>query len=486
MVGSKTEVPLNLPCTILNYQIFGIATLLATVQDKTTGIQYTTPPYHLVDMPLVYMPSVLDFCSHQKQRSLTRVEWESSLKREGFPVDLLTFTNPTLGGTMVDKAESQWVTECRFNSVGCPLLNFDYKKILTDCFMKEFTSIDRVLCVDYENVLRQFSNKKDEAAPYIKKMENKFNCNKVLLITKSSKSKKWILEDFKGKKNYKTLFLSSSCMYFTSQDQKALTEGDVKWSKWLLETPITEVTKATNFWGQNKPPFLDPQWQSILAKIRDTKLKRLRGTDDAMLVVASHLLMEQKIEVCLLTDDKKLFLDFVNDSQLLPSFKCEMGFFDDITHRMSCTFGVRFYESPTKLTSDNVTRLIVRTIDKNGLFGIPRVLRVDHTSNSRSEASIVGYDTIPYCYKVGNNHVEPALDRRGQPFREDDGSICKIYPGREYVSYNSGWVPILDATGNPLTDATGAILEIVVPDYYYKKYLKYKEKYILLQQKFGL
>jgi len=79
------------------------------------------------------------------------------------------------------------------------------------------------------------------------------------------------------------------------------------------------------------------------------------------------------------------------------------------------------------------------------------------------------------------------LNFNGQPFRDHNGNVLKLSNGIDYVIYNGmNWESTLMSTGQPFINPAG-ILTINIPhsQILFNKYLKYKQKYLLLKEKLG-
>jgi len=92
---------------------------------------------------------------------------------------------------------------------------------------------------------------------------------------------------------------------------------------------------------------------------------------------------------------------------------------------------------------------------------------------------------MPYT-TIRNIFYESPLNFNGQPFRDHNGNVLILSNGFEYVTFNGmNWESTLDISGHPFIDPTGNILTIDIPhsQILFNKYLKYKQKYLLLKQK---
>lgn len=301
----------------------------------------------------IVMPSPADFDSLRLQEFKSYDQYCLSLRSLGLDA-LLDYQKNTPTGmrNVFNAVNGQWNTTEQ-NGSGSPL-NLDYMTCLQSFLLSEFRPIDRVLCVDYENI---YFAQKSNTNQFIFEMAKNQVCNKILLIAKTMDTKEGIKKDFQTQEvqddmlkkglECKTLFLSSSCLYFMPLTLDQLQIGQEKWAR----EP------------KNAPTFMTDTWQKMLDTLSRDHLKKLRGVDDSIIVVACHLLRRYGIGVKLLTGDRKIFVDFVTDQKYLPNFRCDAGsFVEGGKYKESSRFGVRFYSSPLKITENDVTILIENTI----------------------------------------------------------------------------------------------------------------------------
>jgi len=447
------------------------------------------------------MPSREDFQEHlQHCRSpKNRNEWLHSLQQI-LPRPLLEFTLPD-GRRMFNIAESQWVTDKR-SGTGT---NLDYTRAQLDSFFDtHFSKGDKVLCVDYENEQKKTSSsttgiqRTDHAQTMktIVKMAQDKGCKKILLISKSKDSQEFIEVDFKnvfGETGIecKTLFLESSSMFFKFQDTDVRERGIRDWTEWCESVPTVaevfrekckretscehpteeemtaaiaekqaKVKESLEFWGgRTYPPLLEEGWQKLLGRVDDSQLKKLRGEDDAMLIIALHSLMRKGTSFCLMSDDSRLLLDYVRNAHFLPSFKCETGYFsreDDGRHQTLDKFGVRLFQVPHCMTREDINMLI-------------NLLTFGCESSGVGSAVASGARAAPeFDATVGSASLSGDSDRgHEEPVR---GGLNRGRGG-----LNRGRGGLGRGRGNSSSS-----------DKHLHKYLKYKQKYLLLKQKLGL
>jgi len=110
--------------------------------------------------------------------------------------------------------------------------------------------------------------------------------------------------------------------------------------------------------------------------------------------------------------------------------------------------------------------------------------------NPDGSIATITYDRqkMPYT-TVRNIFYESPLNFNGQPFRDHNGNVLTLSNGIDYVTYNGmNWQSTLDMfTGQPFIDPAGNILTINIPhsQILFNKYLKYKQKYLLLKRRLG-
>jgi hypothetical protein len=490
----------------------------------------------------LHMPSQEDFPKHLHhcRESKTRAEWLLSL-REILPQELLEFRLPDWR-MMFDIAESQWVTDKR-SGIGTPL---DYsRKPLSDFFDAHFSKDDKVLCVDYENEEKKTSpsitgvQRTDNAQTMKKivKMAQDKDCRKILLISKSKDSQKFIEVDFKNVFaetgiECKTLFLESSSMFFKFQDPEVRERGRDDWTAWCDSVPTEEevfrdkckrdskttcerptaeemsaaiaerrakVAESRTFWGgRTYPPLLEDAWQNLLGRVDDSQLKKLRGEDDAMLTIALHSLMRKGTSFCLMSDDSRLLLDYVRNAHFLPSFKCESGFFskeDDDRHQTFNKFGVRLFQHPHCMTQEDINRLI------NLLTFGCESSGVGSAVASGASASLLGESSARAALEGDSGSERRAFGRVASGASasllgdSDDfsaapgfGDTTALESGRGRGYLNRGRGYLNRGRGGPREQGTfgRGQGDSSSGDRHLHKYLKYKQKYLLLKQKLGL
>jgi hypothetical protein len=91
-------------------------------------------------------------------------------------------------------------------------------------------------------------------------------------------------------------------------------------------------------------------------------------------------------------------------------------------------------------------------------------------------------------YTNVSSYYESPLNFNGKPFRDINGEILKLSNGLDYVYFDGmQWVSHLQMDGNPYLNLKGEIDTINIPhsQILFNKYLKYKQKYLLLKQKLG-
>ena len=489
--------------------------------DVNDGNVYSTHPSTLIVFQR--MPFQEDFTKHLEVcKSKTFTEWLESLE-EIIPPELLEFRKNRL--SMFEKAQLQWETESRLGS-GLSL-DYDYKKKFSEFLTTQFNSKDRVLCVDYENIQSLFKESTShETKRYIVSEALKKGCNKVLLIAKSQESHKWIISDFStdmGDLECKTLFLQTSGMYFIRHSEDNIETAKEQWTEWAEKTDPETVKAYTTMWGDNFPPFLDDTWQQLVHRVDDKQLKILRGEDDAMLVVALCFLRSIVDNVCLMTYDSKLVLDFVKYSHFLPAFKCEMGYFNQGVHNNFNKFGVKFFENPHCMSQKDVSDLFHEL-----LFGRESSVEAGSQRSASAMPSFglasdmplsvdAGFDfasAMPSFVEAGSQRFASDMPRFGlasdMPSSVDAGSQRFASAIPSFVEAGSqssasdmprfGFASAMPSSVEAGSQRSASTMPSFVEagsvthkklkdkknqDKSFLKYLKYKQKYLLLKQKLG-
>lgn len=386
----------------------------------------------LLSLSELFMPSDHDFMTLLRQPSdLSFDQYRTSLDDDLGLLELLTYERNR--GTGRKNIFTELNRQFDTNEDG-QRVSENYMAALSSFVRSEFNTGDNVLCVDYENI---YKKQRENTNQYIYDMARAQQCNKVLLIAKTQDTKTWIISDFNSSDGSnmlktlecKTLFLKTSCLYFSPFTDEDLQKNQRSWS-------------AEGKSGDLMPTVATDGWQSMLRTFDRPTLKKLKGTDDAIMIVVCNLLLTSGISVKLLTGDQRIFDDFVKHQKYLPNFRCDTGWFDILGNHVSTSqFCVKFYNNPFRITKPDVELLMLETI-------------VPERENSYHE---VQYATDP---------DEPLLDSNNDPYRNSDGSIVNINGHNvPYVVQSKGkWVANQHAQG-PYEQEDGSIATITICKY---------------------
>ena len=269
------------------------------------------------------------------------------------------------------------------------------------------------------------------------------------------------------------------------------------------------------------PPFCPPKsvflcshdefkkFQTVvdsLPTVQKRALHDLRGCDDFTALIIYSILKNSKRKVQLLSEDNHLFEDFMLHYDVTIPFDLVMTELKSD----SSSGPIPVYLSGidiSRVCDPNSERIFLSPADvrklpdlwlrdsyfkpsqanSNGTFQVNNWWTLGDNSNLKmvlnQPVRPAGCSfKLPYLDSNG----QPALNFEGKPYRNEDGTIVNIdNTNVPYVFENLGiWVP--SSLGrNYYTNADGSIATITIHEFQplYKKYLKYKKKYLLLKQK---
>lgn len=257
---------------------------------------------------------------------------------------------------------------------------------------------------------------------------------------------------------------------------------------------------------------------SVLSSRRQEATHDLRGCDDAMLLIIYTLLKEKNISRAKIhTSDENVFSHFKNHHNDVIPFDIKMTVFSQ-TIPVSVSIPINLFDmntgriqnpelqSDVVLPDDEWVRRSFFTpsvksrhgadIEVNNWWKLPTdpsdpLVPLVMVLNVK-ERPIGIVQRLEYVHMSAEGRIVPTLNFDGQPYCDEKGNILKLDGTNiPYVSLGRDGLTYVPAMKSDLTYfkfEDESFLTINVHDYqpHFKKYLKYKEKYLLLKQKLGI
>ena len=234
-------------------------------------------------------------------------------------------------------------------------------------------------------------------------------------------------------------------------------------------------------------------------EVEEDLIHKIKGNDDAVIVLLLNELIKKynNMDIKILTRDNKLFEDFINNQQFIPSFKVIVEKFDNSTS----TFHINFIKDIYILDSDitilnsniiNYNEEIINynyntsKLDVDGKYEVKNFYNDSDSSKKTYEnISIVKLDELEKLESICRHYIEgnePILNDYKMPYLDHNGHIATLVnnPDIPYVSIYEKWkintlghktfesIEFKPATkytlSEPYKNRKGEILEIFIRD----------------------
>jgi len=243
-------------------------------------------------------------------------------------------------------------------------------------------------------------------------------------------------------------------------------------------------------------------------------LHSLRGCDDSIIMILYQILKNNDNIIYVLSADKDIAIDFISNQQKILPFSIEIINPTDLSFGRTAkpkeikinlfkfpfdipvvedSFLTLLFENEDLLLKDiqskyfeDSTSEIINWLKKEGQSKtFFKNYKYEEVLEEEKYDGVERTKTIPYA----KSENEPELFDVNTPYRDIKGNIIKI-DGTEidYVSLvGDKWKSALNSEGKLFVKSDGNKATIKIPENYYhpyfKKYLKYKQKYLILKQK---